>query len=697
MVPFAIGCGDDTVVDNTSGTGGATDSTGTGDTTNPPGTGGTDATDATDSTDATQPTDGTDSTEGTDVTGGTDATDTTDSTDPACACDDKDPCTKDVCKPGGVCEYLPRKTKECAPTIVINSPERGATMTYKETVSVEGTATAPASPVDGVVFQGATIPLNSDGTFEGTLFPDHGINLVVAEVKDKLEQKARAVQAFLMAEEFYPTTAGPSKKAAVHDGLSVFIGKEVWDDDDLSDVDDVATLAHFVLEGLDIMALIPNPITGEGEEPGVGWCEWKVVVKDIQYDVDEVDLDPITNGFKLKATLTDLLVDFSAVAPDFACPDAIGTATSKKVSVVAVVTGQLKPDSTIAFEVESIDVSLDPPVFDITGGFAKLFDWLVNWFADDLAEYVEAAVEDAVQEQLTPVLQSLLNSISTYVKSFEIPSLLGATKPATVTVTVFPTSLKIVDKGAIVGLGIGATTPKGASWLKSPGSIKRSGCFDGTEPPLSMPTSAPLAMAIHDDLINQALFAGWWGGVTSIDIGEEELALVAPELEVEGLEVNLDPLLPPVLTSCTFDGSTQLQLGDVRVEASFLLGGKPAAAVAYVTTGFEVALQVTSAPDATINLTLGIKKLVFLDFHLEDATGAIDGAESLLEVILHDVIANVVVEALAEGFFQSFPVPQFDLASLLPGLPPGTKLAFDPEELTRTHGYIILTGTLVDK
>ena len=629
------------------------------------------------------------------TTGGTTGGETT---GPACDCDDGNVCTKDVCKPDSSCDHLPIKSSACAPTVKITYPERAATFTYGPSVLVEGVAKTPIGAPKKLLFNGFEVPVNNDGTFETGLYPEHGINPLSVEVFDAADGKARAVQSFLISEGFYPTLDGVSPNTIVTNGLVVYLGAEVFDDDDLSDVDDVATIAHKILEGIDVLSFIPSPVTAEGEEPGVGWCSWTLTINDIDYDVYAVDLEPVYGGLLLTGTLTNLVIDFNAVAPAFLCPDAGGTATSPVVSISAFVSVELADNGKVSATVAEgdVQVTVGDPIFDITEGFGAGFDWLVNWFGGSLAGYIEGAVEDAIVTQLAPLLESMLDGLSTYIKSFDIPPFLGGTVATPVTVAVQPTFLWLSPDGVEVGLGISATTPKGPSWIEALGSIARNGCFDADEQPLDMPTDAPIGMAVHDDLINQALFAAWWGGILNVKVDAALLAALEVDLPVDGLEVTVDPHLPPILTSCASNGKPQLQIGDIRVLATFDFNGAPAAVEAFVTAAFEVELTAEAAAGATLDIGFGVTKLVHLDFHIVGTSGAIEGAQNLLELILGNVVEDVVVEALSGGVFKSFPIPQIDLSTVIPGLPANTKLAFDPFALQRTGGYLILRGTVTD-
>ncbi|MFT7623141.1 MAG: hypothetical protein ACI9WU_002318, partial [Myxococcota bacterium] len=346
----------------------------------------------------------------TDTTG--DDTNATDGGNDCGDCDDANPCTQDKCK-DGQCVHSPDSGPGCAPTVVIHSPDRGVTMSYADSVAVDGEFATTHGQLQEFIFNGASLAVGGSGPFEVTIpFPDHGMNFVSAEVIDPSGQ-GRAVRSFLMGEGFYDTTSGAVTETLVTNGLLAYLGRDLWDDDDLTDVDDVATVAHLVLASLDVASLIPQPLTPAGEEPSFGWCEWTIVVSDIEFEVYNLDVKPAQGGVFMAGSLANLVVHFDAQAPDFACPDAIGSASTAIVTLGAFVSVWLDDAGKVQVFVDEddIDVVLGPLVFDITGGVASSLDWLLNWFDTSVAGWIELGVETALTDQVAPMIGTLLDSV----------------------------------------------------------------------------------------------------------------------------------------------------------------------------------------------------------------------------------------------------------------------------------------------
>jgi hypothetical protein len=335
---------------------------------------------------------------------------------------------------------------------------------------------------------------------------------------------------------------------------------------------------------------------------------------------------------------------------------------------------------------------VEPPVFDLDQGLASSFDWLINWFNGTMADAIEEAVEETINGQLAPTVKLLFESLSDYEETFEVPPFLGATQAVPVGVKVQPAFLSLDPTGGLAALSVSASAQKGPSWLTSPGSLAREGCLDSVETSVDLPTDAPLVMAIHDDVVNQGLFGAWWGGVLHVTVDESLLTTLEVELPIDEIDAQLDPMLPPVLTSCTSNGKPQLHVGDLRILTTFLLNGELAAVEAYASAAFEVEMTAAAAPGATIDLGLGLQNVVWLDFELVSVSGAIQGRQDILQVLIEGLVSEVLANALSNGVFQQFPVPQLAIGTFVPGLPANAALGFIPESLVRKQGYTILSG-----
>lgn len=604
-------------------------------------------------------------------------------------CDDGNPCTKDGCGTDGACVHTWSGTPECQPTLTLTAPERAAMLDLAPEVSVTGSYESPGDSVTAFIFGGETIAAPASD-FQLPVSTAPGVNIVSARVEDKSGQ-AQVQRAFLMSEGWYPVTSA-NEDTLVPAGLTIRLGPALFDDDDTSDADDLATLATEVLAATDLATAVPESLTAEGEGASLGWCEWTVTINSIEHTVGGVDLKPSSDGLTMAATLNNVVVDFDAVAPDLGCPDAGGTMTVDTIAVAALVVPAIAADGTVSVTVpeESLVVTLGDVEFDLTEGAASSFDFLLNWFSDTIGSAAADAAKAVVVDQVAPATADLLTNLAHWTKTFELGEIYGVPVNLSEEVRVLATGLDMADDGVTLTLGTTATTPAGDVKLAAKGSLVRAGCGAGGEAAPTFDGGAPIAMALHDDVLNQALFAAWWGGALhqTMDVSADLVADLG--LPVENLSVTLSPSLPPVVTDCS--GGTQLQIGDLRIDASLDFSGKPSTVSVWVSGIATVSIGAVAGSDGAVSLNLEVTSIDQVNAQVTEATGGLEGSATVADALASKLLEKVVLGSIGQGALQSFPVPQFHFA--VPGGAEGAVYTFSPTDVSRTPGRTVLTGKL---
>jgi len=224
-----------------------------------------------------------------------------------------------------------------------------------------------------------------------------------------------------------------------------------------------------------------------------------------------------------------------------------------------------------------------------------------------------------------------------------------------------------------------------------PGSIGRGGCLQGLTDALVFPTAWPLQIALYDDLLNALLHAVWKGGGLAFPIDPTALApgSVPPALGDAVLDV--DFLLPPIVTACGADGALHLQVGDVHVAAILQVG--PLSVPLDVYASLDALASVVVGPEGPDGATVGLVVSDIVDAAVDvvaDDDAAL-GIAALVEQLVADELLPGLVDTLGAGALGGFPVPALDL-SAAPNVPPGTTLQLDLTDVGRQDGYTLLQG-----
>jgi len=607
-------------------------------------------------------------------------------------CADANSCTTDGCS-AGACTHKVVAGDECALRIDVTSPARGASVTAGGPLTLTGTITSPAAPIVAATLDGVPVDFTPDGAFSTPFAPVPGLNVIRLRVRDELGREADRVQSFLYGDN-WAAKGTPAAPKLLPGAIDLWLRYDVLDDDDLSDLDDVATLVTRALDGLDLESQIPHPLTAEGEGPSALWCTWTIDVTDVLYDVSSVDFYPLDGSLWLSVTLTSFSAYVDAVAPEWFCPDAHGYVFADLIGIdaeVRVTVGSGGVISTavpyVAATVEGIELALD-------GGAVSLFDWLLNWFSDSFATKIEDAVESWVPASLVPMLNGLLGDLATYQKALTLPAVAGNPPAASITAAVQAQTIDISDYGVHVtaraGAEVAATPPHATV-----GSLLRGDCLGADPDAFWMPEWDQVEAALSEDLMNRALWALWASGALNLTLDETVLGDSVARFNLKNVDLHLDPLLPPVVTSCSTPGQLELQVGDLGVTAAFDLGGGPGQLDLFGTLRIAVLpVLVDGAEHHELSLEVGeVQDLAFDVVHAEGTGTALSG---LVETLLADVVRNVLLEKLVKDAIQAWPVPEIDLGAYVPGVPWGSVVTFDPETLAPVdHGHLLLGGTVV--
>jgi hypothetical protein len=224
------------------------------------------------------------------------------------------------------------------------------------------------------------------------------------------------------------------------------------------------------------------------------------------------------------------------------------------------------------------------------------------------------------------------------------------------------------------------------------GSLLRDGCgSDATGTP-EFDSNEKMQIAAHLDMVNELLFSLWWTGGLTLSLDESVLGGVdVGGFGISDLTISTDFLLAPILDDCTAKGMVELQLGDLLLKPSFTLMGAP----------IKLALYVSAALDATIfgqgsevGLTInGVTEIGTQIVSVEGDLGALAGMFDI-EDLIDNVLVPMLVEQVTNLALGSFPLPEIDLGTLIPGLPAGITLSLGNLEILMTKGYLLFGGEL---
>jgi hypothetical protein len=627
------------------------------------------------------------------------------------ACDDGIDCTVDSCDPVTGCSNAwDTEIPGCEPQMRFIQPARGSTLD-NETVLVTGEVLIPGGGVvPGLTVRvsnagvpGPEIPVDEiDGTFSTAVSAVHGMNLLTGDAFLWGDPVSRTVQAYYYSSTWYPIDHDNPATAMVQDAVLGFISAEGLYDAN-PDLDDVSGILDHAFNALDLDGLLGS--LGLEAPLQVGDCTYDITLSDLDTGPGQVFIYPNTltigastyRAVQVFLAVQDVVatIRFTPSPAGPACPEVFTTGLTidqvdvfLNVDLVEETPGQWRVEldqvagpygqpPTVALYGLGLDPCELPDIADLCGNLAQLGDVLAGELRRQLTDEIPALVD--------PYLGSA--QTLTYTASDLDPRL----APVPVRLRAQFSSFGIGNDGIRGGADAAITTPK-AVRFEPLGSIGRAACVD--DGVLALPvTPDAFALAIHDDLINEALFTAWWSDALHNSHNANDLQSVGlPDPAawgVTGLTLTTDPYLPPIVTSCSTGGDARLQMGDVHLRASMAVDGIPVVVEAFVS--FEAAFRpgVESLPNNGRRLTLDIDQPTVRDYEITLISNPAVTEERIRQ-IMEDAL-DAVFDILAGGF--TYDVPDIDLNDLWSGFPANSMLDLRPENSSRAFGYTILTGS----
>ena len=593
------------------------------------------------------------------------------------------------------------------PVIVVTAPERGLTADAQTQVVVKGTIEDNLGKIGWLEVAGKKVSVSEAGGLFSVPVPlEYAVNSLIVRAADPYENVAEVGRAVLWSPSWYALTMPSMDSDGVSKAVVAILGQEGIDDGDHNpaELDDLATIVEVLLSTLDLTALLPNPLTTFD----LMGATWSVRMTELSFKAPKVSLELITGGLHAVLSIEDFAANVQIDTPcgaslaficgllgDATTLNVPGTLAAGEVSletdlIAKIVGGELSVEATKAF-VDIKDTSLYLP--DPTAAFGGYLNQLVNAGSDfvepALVAALEAVLPFVIESQVKGVLGAFANAL-TIDQELELPAFVAGMDANRLGIQTHPSAMTFaLDHMRLVMDGLAyskdADRPRDV-----PGGVRFAGCGPAGGPPV--PPPHPMLAGLHEDLLNELLFAMWEGGRMNIDLGP--VVADAIDLSMYGVALSalkVDALLPPVLNGCT--GKNRLQVGDLYVEAALSVTGESAQIGMWLQLEAPIQVGAASKTDGKTEVSLAIGDFDSLVVESVKNLGFFEGDEpGLIDFAKNQLLPILLGQLLAGGM--AFELPSMDVGSLSDAIPAGTALDFDVESVSRVGGYVVLSGTL---
>ena len=622
------------------------------------------------------------------------------------------------------------------PRIVVDSPNRASQLqsgTYADQqIWVDGTVNDSLSYVTALSINGADLGVSGTNTSEYFAEPQDsrfGLTIIHGEATDECGNRRVMAQSYLRSPQYFPAITATSTSGVADQGIMAHMNQEVIDDYDRSDVDDLATLGEIVLQNMDLNALAPpgTPFAQDSLSPSTcSWWEW---TSDTGYWVGR-DSNPnrhisvagpwighmkaVDGGLEVNLALSDFDFPIYAWGALIVC-GGIGGVGPAEIGISGWIgLDHMNVDATLDIALVNGEPDVELSQLDVTtqGLYVNLdcgiLDFLCDLVTDTVVPLVEDQLVDAIEDQLRGTLSDTFEDLlSGFLldTQFNIPEPINMSLHVASALDHSEWQGSFNDQPGYGEVALGTQLYPSSRHESIPANARGSLKRDSVLPTFSR-TDYTFGVGLKDELVNQVLWALWYGGGLSFDNLVDSLGALT-----EGSSDDLSSVvslgfhaeLPPVFMPGRDGYELDIGLGDVWIEADIdiagLLGGEASetgVGVLHIGAYLSTILGGSMDIDPTTNQ---LQLLVNEDFsvHLEvmeiDDVGYQGVMSDLLAKVLELLIPNLLGETLG-----AFPIPAFDLGALAGQgiVPPGTIWELTNASIERdpADGYLLLTGSL---
>ncbi|MCB9785364.1 MAG: hypothetical protein H6744_01610 [Deltaproteobacteria bacterium] len=569
---------------------------------------------------------------------------------------------------------------ETPPLIEITSPVRGFVADGVQTVSFAGTVSDNLGTVASLELNGNTYALPAEGgPFELTVPLVYGINPLDAHAADPYGNERTVTRAAIWSQGWYTLLPAAYDTDRVQDGIVAELSQE--------GVDQLSGVLESVLAGGDLAGLVGSsgfktPCIG-------GQCD--LVLKSITMTSGTVKLKLLDGGIHLDLALGGLDVVMNLKAPGLPAFDiriAVDT-LSLKVDLALTVT-----NGVISAKASSPKINIG----DITVGFFEQIDLGV---LDDLAnaaiDYIEPALVGILETVFVflaeGLIEDLINGLADSIAidtELELPALAEGLNANVIHLESRPSQMQFTPDWMRIDLDALANASVPAPPHEVSGSVRYESCAPVGSVPT--PPASPIVAGLHEDFINELLFAIWQGGTLSIDLGAE--AASAFDLGAFGIDlqsVKVDPFLPLVLSTCA--GDKRVQIGDLFLDATLDLLGTPSHIALWIQAEAIVDVVPSTTDTGATQLAFDIGTFDPITLEVVTNEGIFEGDDAGLIDLVGGQLLPLLIDQLA-GDSLAFELPTIDLGDLITGLPAGSTIDLKLGTIGKSGAFLTLDAAL---
>ena len=534
-----------------------------------------------------------------------------------------------------------------------------------------------------VLVNGMSATLDASGAFTADIPTVWGTNFVELSATDGVGNQATRTCTFLSSDTWVP------ESEMLTSGVTFKARQPVFDDGDRADgLDSLADIGYTVINSvglrdqLDASFKQANPLkTLSCDSEVLSVCVLSSEVTYLDSNINgpnSISLTTVDGGFNNAASVNDIRIRIRLQGKTAGIPyDTTGWITFKNVQ------GNLTSDLTlssgrphVSVRPGSVSVDVGAISTDFSGLSGDLINIVVSLFNGRVRTLVANMFTNYLSDNLNSVFDSVVSGLDVHnlAANFSVPRLDDTSALSVDFATSFSTLNDSSDRMlASLGTQFQAVS---ANDIPAPGAPIPPG-----DRLLDVVTSQSLAVAVHDGVIDQALYALWRGGYFNVNlVGGDLDGLVPP-----GVSLKLVTMLPPT-ARLRDDGRLEFSVGTIlsQIDDPELLAE-------------PLSPRLSARGSCGLSLlgdALKLDTCRIEEFHLSVGSAPLDAnTQASLELFLTGIM-NQVLQTAVNDSLPVLPIPGIKLPSSLSyyGLPAGAEMGLVNPQLSTVGDHIVLTG-----
>jgi hypothetical protein len=597
---------------------------------------------------------------------------------------------------------------ETAPVITLELPARGVVTDSLESLRFKGTVTDNLGEVTSFRIGDTDVPLPESGAFDVSMPLRYGLNLFDLVAADPYDHEALVTRGAERSSDFYELADRTLASDAVASAMSVVLTQEAMDDgvQDDGKLDDLAAIVKFVLENINFADFISNPLV-----------TFNCIGGTCRVDLTDVSFASVTVRMPLKDGRIGLEAELGGFGGTlqlaFPCNLPIGCTSNpmllpgtlgieriflKADIALAIVNGEVQATAeNTDVEVRNLTVSLEFP-FGLGLIATPIMNALLDAIEQPIILVLEQALMAVIQDQVANAFGGLFSALSID-EDLELPAVVPGAGPNTIALETTPRDISITPMRIQLLMDALAASATPARPHPHLGSIGHTGCAPAR--PLASPPPGPITIGLHDDFVNQLLFAVWEGGTIKVNLEPPDSDALLGSFGFAGATLAVDALLPPVFNSCQPllpSGEPdpaivdRVQLGEINARITLPWDGGEARIGLWIMAEAPLRLAFEANAEGVLEARLVLDEIAPLFVEIVENEGPFEGDDAALRGLVEELLIPQLLGAVEDS--GSFALPSIDLGAMTTAVPPGTTINLGGLASGRDNAYLTISGKL---